>query len=736
MTKPRRNIAARAGRWSAQHRKTAVIGWLVFTFAAFVVGNMLGSQTLEQTELGVGDSGQAEKLVGEAFPEDAQEMVLISSTKLDSRDPAFVARVHGLEKKLAATAGVKDVVGPYDADATNAVSEDGTAVRLGYSLLGDETETAKAVKAPLKVIASAARANRDLVYEPFGEVSSEEEFTALFNSDFAKATTTSLPLTLLILLIAAGTLVAAGVPLLLGITGVIGTMGVVAGLSQISPVAGEINEIILLIGLAVGVDYALFYLRREREERAAGRSKEAALEAAAATSGRAVLISGITVMIAMAGLYLSGDPTFISFATGGIAVVAVSLVGSLTVLPGLLSMLGDRVEKGRIPVIGRIKKRMARYGVWSRIVDRVLRRPLLAAVISGGLLLALAVPALQLHAAEPGIDSLPQDIKAVQTFQHLEKTFPSEGNGSLVVIEAADVTAAPVKTAIAKFQAVTAQRTDVFNGETDVTVSPDRKVAMIGVPMIGEGGTPESDTALLALRDEVVPETLAGAEGVERVLVGGGSAELYDYTENMGSSIFLVVGFVLAAAFLLLLVTFRSVVIPIKAILLNLLSVGAAYGVLVLVFQHGWGDSLLGFEAGEDGSISPWLPLFMFVVLFGLSMDYHVFLLSRVKELYDGGMSTDEAVAEAVKSTSGTITSAAMVMVGVFAVFATLSFLMFKQLGVGLAAAVLIDATIVRAVLLPATMKLLGDRNWWLPKSLSWLPRFSHHEPEVVPAAA
>jgi uncharacterized membrane protein YdfJ with MMPL/SSD domain len=538
---------------------------------------------------------------------------------------------------------------------------------------------------------------------------------------------------LFVLLLAAGTLVAAGVPLLLGITGVLGTMGVVAGISQISPVAGEINEIILLVGLAVGVDYALFYLRREREERAAGRSKEAALEAAAATSGRAVLVSGFTVMIAMAGMYLAGDPTFASFATGGILVVAVSMVGSLTVLPGLLSMLGDRVDKGRIPLIGRLKRRTAEFGVWSRVVDRVLKRPLVAALVSGGVLVALAVPALGLHTATPGIESFPQDIKAVQAFKHLEKVFPSQGNSSVVVVRSSDVTAGPVKAAITEFRAGVAEHGNVFNGETDVTVSPDRTVAQIGVPMIGKGDDAASERALDVLREDVVSTTLAGAKGVDEVVVGGQTAELTDYNDNMGTSIYYVFGFVLAAAFLLLLVTFRSIVVPLKAIVLNLLSVGAAYGVLVLVFQHGWGESLLGFES--TGAITPWLPLFMFVILFGLSMDYHVFLLSRVRELYDGGMSTDEAVSEAVKSTSGVITSAAMVMVGVFAVFATLSMLMFKQMGIGLAAAVLIDATIIRGILLPATMKLLGDANWWLPRSLGWLPKFEH-EPEVVPAQA
>ncbi len=732
--KPRRNIAARAGAWSARHRKTAVIGWLVFCIVAFMGGNMLGgAKKIEQTDLGVGDAGRATKLIAESFPENAGEMVLISSTKHDARDPQFKAAVSELGRTLEGTKGVANVTGPYDKGAVNAISEDGSAVRLSYEVPGDKTEAADAVAAPLKAIATAAKGHPDIKYEPFGDVSSEQEFNKIFADDFKKATTTSLPLTLIILLIAAGTLVAAGVPLLLGITGVLGTMGVVAGLSQLSPVAGEINEIILLIGLAVGVDYALFYLRREREERAAGRSKEAAVEAAAATSGRAVLVSGFTVMIAMAGMYLAGDPTFASFATGGILVVAVSMVGSLTVLPGLLSMLGDRVDKGRIPLIGRLKRRAAGFGLWSRVVDRVLKRPLAAAVISGAVLIALTVPALEMHTATPGIDSFPKDMQAVQTFNHLDEVFPSEGNASVVVVKAKDVTSGAVQSAITEFQAGAEKRGDVFNGATDVIVSPDKTAAQIEVPMIGDGDDAATERALGVLREDLVPATLTGAKGVDEVVVGGEAAELKDYNDNMGTSIYYVFAFVLTAAFLLLLFTFRSIVIPIKAIVLNLLSVGAAYGVLVLVFQHGWGAGLLGFE--PTGAITPWLPLFMFVVLFGLSMDYHVFLLSRIRELYDRGMSTDEAVAEAVKSTSGTITSAALVMVGVFAVFATLSFMMFKQMGVGLASAVLIDATIIRGVLLPATMTLLGNANWWVPRSLHWLPKFSH-EPEVVPAQA
>jgi uncharacterized membrane protein YdfJ with MMPL/SSD domain len=732
--KPRRNIAASAGRWSAAHRKTAVIGWLLLTIVLFMAGQSAGLTTLKSTEMDAGEAGRAEKIIGESFPTESGEGVLISSAELKSSDPKFRAAVAGLAGKLGDTPHTQEIQNPYsDApEAANWVSKDNHTVMLTYELTGKDSQASEFVKAPLHTIAAHAKQSEDIKYEPFGDTSSEDEFEEMFAADMAKATSTSLPITLFILLIAAGGLLAAGVPLLLGITGVLGTMGVVAFVSKLSPVASEINEIILLVGLAVGVDYALFYLRREREERAAGRSKEAALEAAAATSGRAVLVSGFTVMIAMAGMYLSNDPSFTSFATGGILVVAVSMLGSITVLPALLSIMGDKIDRGRVPLVHRLKRRTAEFGLWSRVVDRVLKRPLVSALVSGGVLVALAIPALGMKTAEPGLESFPQDMKAVQTFNHLLDAFPNDGNEGVVVLKAADVASPAVTAGIAELKEKVAAHPDTFDGEVGVEANADNTAAMVTVPMIGDGRDARSERALDTLRTKVIPPTIGKVDGVE-VAVGGATAQLKDYTDNMSHSIIYVVAFVLVAAFLLLLVTFRSIVVPLKAILLNLLSVAAAYGVLVSVFQNEWAEKLLGFES--NGAITPWIPLFMFVILFGLSMDYHVFLLSRVRELYDRGMSTEDAVSAAVKSTSGVITSAALVMVGVFAVFATLSMLQFKQMGIGLAAAILIDATIIRGVLLPATMKLLGDRNWWLPRSLGWLPAV-HHEPEVVPAPA
>jgi RND superfamily putative drug exporter len=434
----------------------------------------------------------------------------------------------------------------------------------------------------------------------------------------------------------------------------------------------------------------------------------------------------------MAGMYLAGDSGFASFATGTILVVAVSMIGSLTVLPAILSKLGDRVDSGRVPLVGRVKRRMAEMGLWSRVVDRVLHRPLLSALVSGGLLVALALPALHMHTALSGPEALAGDLAAAQTYDRIQAAFPSESVPATVVVKADDVTSAPVAAAIDELKDGAAKRKDLFEGAPTVEVSPDKTVASVSIPAAGDGTDAASHRVLDELRGDLVPATLGAVDGVE-AKVTGETAITQDFNDNLTSHLPYVFAFVLSAAFLLLLVTFRSIVIPIKAIVLNMLSVGAAYGLLVLVFQEGWGESLLGFES--NGAVAAWLPLFLFVILFGLSMDYHVFILTRVREAFDHGMSTEDAVSHAIKSTAGVVTSAAVVMVAVFSIFATLKGLELKQMGVGLAAAVLIDATIIRGVLLPATMKLLGDWNWWLPSSLGWLPKISR-EPEVKPARA
>jgi uncharacterized membrane protein YdfJ with MMPL/SSD domain len=724
------NIAARAGRWSARHRKKAILGWLAFVIASLAIGGAVGVDTLTSEESGVGESGRADKALHESFPQRTEETVLVQGRSDQASDPAFRAAVADTIRRLERADHVRDVASPYD--RAGGISADGRSALIEFEIAGDPETATDRIDPALAATAAAAKAHPELRIEQFGDASADKAIGKQFEDDFAKAELTSLPITLIVLVLAFGALVAAGVPLLLALSGVAATIGLLGPVSQIAPVDEAVNSVILLIGLAVGVDYSLFYLRREREERAAGRSEQASLEAAAATSGRAVLISGLTVTIAMAGMYLGGAATFQSFATGTILVVAVSVVGSLTVLPAVLSKLGDRVDRGRVPLIGRIKARTARAGIWSRTVDRVLRHPLRSALISGGLLIALALPAVAMETSVPGVDGLPQDLPVVETYNRIQDAFPGESIPANVVVEARDVTSGATAAAIEDLQRRAGRQPELFEQGASVDVSPDGTVADVAIPIAGDGTDATSNEALDTLRGELVPATVGSVDGA-RTAVTGMTAQTADFNDSMTSHMPLVFGFVLSAAFLLLMVTFRSVVIPLKAIVLNLLSVAAAYGLLVLVFQQGWGESLLGFDS--TGAITAWLPLFLFVVLFGLSMDYHVFILTRIKEAVDSGMRTDHAVAQAIKSTAGVVTSAAVVMVAVFSIFATLSSLEFKQMGVGLAAAILIDATVIRGVLLPATMKLLGEWNWWLPTWLEWLPRAAP-EPAIDPARA
>jgi uncharacterized membrane protein YdfJ with MMPL/SSD domain len=400
-----------------------------------------------------------------------------------------------------------------------------------------------------------------------------------------------------------------------------------------------------------------------------------------------------------------------------IMVVAIAVLGSLTVLPALLGRLGDNVDRARVPLLHRLRRPGgARF--WSWTLDRVLRRPLVSAVASAAILVALALPALQMNTVEPGVEALPQDLQAVQVYNRLQTAFPGEQAPAVAVVKAPSVDDPRVKTAIGELRSRALAGGAVHEPVT-VDVNDARTVARIELPLAGTGTDDASYAALSTLRDDIVPATVGRLPGVEAGITGD-TAFSKDFDDALRGTAPLVFAFVLAFAFLLLLVTFRSVVIALKAIVLNLLSVAAAYGVLVLVFQHGWGKDLLGFD--YTGGVMVWLPVFLFVILFGLSMDYHVFILSRIKEAYDSGMKTEDAIAHGIKSTAGVVTSAAIVMVFVFSIFGTLSLIMMKQFGVGLATAVLLDATIVRAVLLPATMKLLGEWNWYLPRWLRWLP--------------
>jgi uncharacterized membrane protein YdfJ with MMPL/SSD domain len=729
-TPKKRNLAARMGHWSARHRKTAIFGWLAATIALFAVSVASPMKQIVYETSGPGESGRADAILYEDFEQPAGESVLIQSRTLKASNPAFQATVKDVIEGVSTLDAVAKVESPYEPANTGQISDDKKDVLVGLEIRGDPDDAADKIDPVVDRVAELQKTHPAFTIGSFGESTGKAVDNAFFD-DLKKAGLYSIPLTLIILIVAFGALVAAGIPLLLGLTAVLGTLGLVSLVSQLLPATEAVGAIILLIGLAVGVDYSMFYLKREREERAAGRTEEAALEAAAATSGRSVLISGFTVLVAMSGMYLTGDATFASFGVATMTVVAVAMLGSLTVLPALLSKLGDNVDRLRVPFVHRLRRDDGEGRIWTAIIDRVLRRPVLSVALAGGLLVALAVPAFQLHLANPSIDTYPQ--KFLTTYNRLKDAFPGTEVAATVVVKAPNVEAPAVQEAIGQVE-WRAIDSGVMNEPIDVDVNAAKTVAVINIPVEGDGTDATSNQALTALRDEIVPPTVGTLPDAE-VAVTGTTAQQKDFTDQMRTAAPLVFAFVLLFAFLLMLVTFRSIVIAAKAIVLNLLSVGAAYGILVLVFQHGWGKGLLGFEF--TGGIDPFLPILLFVILFGLSMDYHVFILSRVREAYDGGMSNDEAIAHGIKTTAGVVTSAAIVMVGVFAIFGALQAMIFKQFGVGLASAILIDATIIRAILLPASMKLLGDWNWYLPKWLEWLPHFEHGEKlEPVPAPA
>ena len=717
-----RNLAARAGRWSAAHRKTAIFGWLAFVIVATIIGGQLGTDTLGNNQSNVGESGRTDKTIDKAFPDKAQETVLVQSQNGASvDDPGFHAAVDSTISALRNDPNVRNLESPYGAGNRGQVSKDGHSALIRFELPGSDSTTKDLVGSTLDTVHRVDSRQSDFRVEEFGQASASKELSKSFESDFKRAELTSLPITLIILVIAFGALVAAGVPLLLALTAVMAAIGLIAPISQIWPVDESITSVILLIGLAVGVDYSMFYLRREREERARGKSESAALEAAAATSGRAILVSGLTVLIAMSGMYLAGDPTFRSFATGTILVVAIAMIGSVTVLPAVLSALGDRVNKARIPFLPSPEKRAAAEPrLWRALLDRVLRRPAISAGLATALLVVLALPALNIKTAVPGVDALPQNLEVIKTYNRMQDAFPGGQVPAQVAVQANDVRSPEVTGALTELRDRAAADTKHFGQPITADVSPDHTVAVLSIPVQGDGNDDASNAALHVLRSDLVPETVGSVNGVTAGVTGQ-TAQSEDFNSLMSSRLPIVFGFVLGMAFLLLLVTFRSIVIPIKAILLNLLSVSAAYGIVTWIFQDGHLESVLNFNA--TGSVLSWLPMFMFVILFGLSMDYHVFILTRVREAYDNGESTADAVAHGIKSTASVITAAAIVMVAVFGIFATLSSVIFKEFGIGLASAVLIDATIVRGVLLPSAMKLLGDWNWYLPSWLEWLPR-------------
>jgi RND superfamily putative drug exporter len=725
------------GRWSASHRKTAILGWFAFVIASIVIGTALGAKTIDQNNNNnsSGPSQRADQILAQGgFKQSNRltEIVVVQNRQLPVSSPAFQAAITDVAHTVARLANVHNLSYPRSRAYRDQVSRGGHTALVEWDMNGQLKAAEKHIDPLTSAVARVATRHQAFYIGEAGSVSSSKALDKLFKQQLGQAGERSIPLTLLILVLVFGSLLAAWIPLMLGLQAVIATVGLTDIVSHITPMDPNVQAVVMLVGLAVGVDYTLFYLRREREERAAGRSERAALEAAAATSGRSVLVSGATVLIAMAGMLFSGDKTFISMGIGTMIVVLVAMIGSLTVLPAVLSKLGDRVEKGRIPLLSRFRRPAGEGRVWSRILNPVLRHPAISAALAAAVLAALAIPTLQIHTAQSSLQTMPRSAPTVETLDRVQAAFPGQAQPAVVAVRT-DTTASQFKVAVAELRA-TAAATHQGYGAITVDANASHTVGRITVPLPGSGTDGRSTRALLTLRGQLLPASIGKLQHVAYGVTGP-TAQSYDWNEKMKSALPLVFGFVLIFGFLLLLASFRSLVIAAKAVVLNLLSVAAAYGVVVAVFQFGWGKNLLNFTG--DGAVAPWLPLFMFVILFGLSMDYHVFILSRVREAYDRGMSTEDAVAHGIRTTAGTVTSAALVMVGVFSIFATLPILDMKEMGIGLATAVLIDATIVRGVLLPATMKLLGDWNWYLPRWLGWLPKLEPHgEPSINPAPA
>ncbi|KMS85977.1 membrane protein [Streptomyces regensis] len=726
-----RGLAARAGGWSARHRWAAVGIWVLFVVLAMGLGSAAGRVDVNESDQLKGETHTAAKIIDDAgIKEPAGETVLIQSKDgaVKATSPQFRAAVADVVGAVEGTGKVTAVTSPYD---THTVSRDGRSALVQFDLRGDAETAADRIEPVLKAVAGVQKDHGTLRIEEIGGASMQKQYKDAFGDDFQQAEYSAVPVALGILLIAFGALVAALLPVALAITAIMATMGLMGLVSHLQPMSDTANSVMLLVGMAVGVDYCLFYLRREREEREAGRDAGTALRIAAATSGRAIIVSGVTVCVAMAGMLFTGLAEFEAMGLASLMVVAVAMVGSVTVLPALLSLLGERVEKGRLPFLGRRRRRGngdSRF--WTAVLRGVLAKPLVSVVVAAGALLAVAAPALGMKTQQLTLDQeFGDSLPIVQTYNRINDAFPGGSEPAEVVVKAKDIDAPEVRQALADFKKQ-AVASGASRGPVDVKLYDAQDVALVSVPLVGGSDMDRATESLEKLRDEVRPATLGKVDGVQAPVTGQVAGN-NDFNDQLMGSVVPVFVFVVVFAFLLMLLSFRSLTVAITSIVLNLLSVAAAYGILVAVFQHGWGASLVGAEG--VGAIVTWLPLFLFVILFGLSMDYHVFVVSRIREARMRGRTTKDAIRHGVVTTAGVVTSAAVIMIAVFAIFGTLSMQSMKQMGVGLAAAVLIDATVIRGVLLPAVMALLGERNWYLPKWLHRLPDLTHDEsPEQV----
>src|SRR4051812_18341401 len=699
MTNPISSLAHRTARWCAQHPWRAILGWVAFVAFAIGLATMIPTQETQDSDYRLGESGRADAMVTDAgFKDPDTEQVLITSAHgaLDQAQAqqAATAIVSGMQ----ALSGVDEVAEPQ-------ASPDGTAYLVSVQLARDQDDAA-----PLQAVTKAVQADfPQLDVRQTGDVSLDDAINNRVADDLSSAETLSLPVTLILMLLAFGALIAAGIPVLLAGTSVAATVGILAPVSHLIHADSTVTSMIVLIGMAVGVDYSLFYLKREREERAKGHSSRDAVEIAAQTSGHSILVSGAAVICAMAGLFVMGDSTFNSLAVGSIIVVAVAVLGSITVLPALLAKLGRWVDRPRVPLLHRVLRRTRRGAISGRVLGPVVKHPLVALAMATVVVVLLAIPALGMKTHSGNLETLPSSIPEAKTAQELSKAFPSEGTTADLVVKADPSQQATVAAALAEVENQ-AEASPLFQPSgKQVEVSPDGTVSVLTLAMPFDESDHRVDTAIKELRSELAPAALEDLK-VEHA-VGGDAAESFVFVHREQSRLPLVIGFVLLLPLLVMGVTFRSVPIALVSAVLNLASVGVSFGLMTLVFQHGWFESALDFSS--PGFVIDWLPLFVLVVLVGLSMDYHVFVLSRIREHVQRGLPTRLAVRQGVADTAGVVTSAAAVMVSVFSIFATLSMLEMKMMGVALSGAILLDATLIRLVMLPAILCLLGDRAWW-----------------------
>jgi uncharacterized membrane protein YdfJ with MMPL/SSD domain len=691
----------------------AWIGALVLAFAAIALP-LPGNLTSNGGAAGNPEFRQAERIEFSSFPYNPRlnfsDIVLVRSTRNTVDEPAFRAFVGNLAQEGRATGKVHDAQIYYQTHDSSLVSRDKHALIIPISVY--DTSDIK----PINQLVERNNGRAGFEVAITGNNVRDNDFDQLSQQDLKSGELEfGLPAALIILVLVFGSVVAGLVPVLLAILAIVAGLGLVAIVSQIWELSIFVVNMLTGMGLALGIDYSLFVISRYREERTGGREPSEAIAASGATASRAVLFSGTAFVIAMLGMLIVPNTIMRSLAAGAILVGVTSLVAALTLLPALLGLLGDRVNSLRIPLFGGSGSTEGRF--WNAVVTRVLSRPALSLLLACGVLIAAAIPLFSLKIGTNGVSTLPDRFVSKQGFLALQKSFPGETADPVRIVVADHASDPQVRSALKHLQ--TRLAGDPEFGLGQVRFAPGGEVAALDVPIRGDDAGDRAVTAVRNLRSTVIPDFFGGTDA--RVLVGGRTAENIDYADSVTKPTPYVFIFVLGFTLVLLTLAFRSIIVAATSIVLNLLSVGAAYGLIVLVFERGVGNGIFGFS--QVDAIEAWVPLFLFSVLFGLSMDYQVFLLSRIKERYDETGDTTASVRWGVGTTARIITGAALIIVAVFAGFAKGDLVQFQQMGFGVAIALLIDATVIRSVILPSAMKLLGRWNWYLPTWLSWLPR-------------